>query len=90
MAWLGWATFLSASQLFDMEPFGNRLLAGLLFGGNGDDAGLKITKDDITLPQDHDGKSTGEAYVQFSSKEDAQKALERHKQEIGHRWDMQR
>lgn len=52
-----------------------------------DGAGLQITKDDITMPQDYDGRSTGEAYVKFRSQEDSEKALEKHKQKIGHRWE---
>lgn len=55
-----------------------------------DGAGLQITKDDITLPQDYDGRSTGEAYVKFRSQEDSEKALAKNKQEIGHRWETSR
>lgn len=41
----------------------------------------------ITLPVDYQGRSTGEAFVQFASKEIAEKALGKHKERIGHRWD---
>ena len=40
----------------------------------------------ITLPMDYQGRSTGEAFVQFASKEIAEKALGKHKERIGHRW----
>lgn len=40
----------------------------------------------ITLPVDYQGRSTGEAFVQFASKEIAEKALGKHKERIGHRW----
>lgn len=41
----------------------------------------------ITLPVDYQGRSTGEAFVQFASKEIAEKALGKHKDRIGHRWE---
>ena len=34
-----------------------------------------------------DGRSTGEAVTQFASKQLAEKALEKHKEKIGHRWE---
>ena len=40
----------------------------------------------ITLPVDFQGRSTGEAFVQFASQEIAEKALKKHKERIGHRW----
>ena len=50
-------------------------------------AGLEIVPNGITLPTDYQGRSTGEAYVQFVSKEVAERALEKHKEKIGHRWE---
>lgn len=44
----------------------------------------------ITLPTDYSGRSTGEAYIQFSTAALAERALEKHKEKIGHRWDFQR
>lgn len=41
----------------------------------------------ITLLTDCSGRSSGEAYVQFVSKEVAEKALQKHREKIGHRWD---
>lgn len=48
--------------------------------------GLDIPQDGIILPTDHLGRSSGEAYVKFVSKEQADKALKKHKERIGHRW----
>ncbi len=50
-------------------------------------AGLEIVPNGITLPTDYQGRSTGEAYVQFVNKEVAERALEKHKEKIGHRWE---
>jgi heterogeneous nuclear ribonucleoprotein F/H len=48
---------------------------------------LEIVPNGITLPTDYQGRSTGEAYVQFVNKDVAERALEKHKEKIGHRWD---
>lgn len=48
--------------------------------------GLEIVPNGITLLTDYSGRSTGEAYVQFSNKEVAEKALQKHRERIGHRW----
>jgi len=47
--------------------------------------GMEITNNGILMTTDYQGRSSGEAYVQFSSKGDADKALEKNKQSIGHR-----
>ncbi|KAL1457530.1 hypothetical protein WDU94_007748 [Cyamophila willieti] len=48
---------------------------------------LEIIPNGITLVEDpYSGKCTGEAYVQFVDKETAEKALEKHKEKIGHRY----
>lgn len=39
------------------------------------------------LPEDRQGRSTGEAYVQFASQDIAEKALNKHMERIGHRWE---
>jgi heterogeneous nuclear ribonucleoprotein F/H len=48
--------------------------------------GMEITNNGILMTSDYQGRSSGEAYVQFSSKGDAEKALEKNKQSIGHRY----
>jgi RNA recognition motif-containing protein len=47
---------------------------------------MEIVPNGISLPTDFQGRSTGEAYVQFVNKEVAEKALLKHKEKIGHRW----
>ena len=46
---------------------------------------MEITNNGILMTSDYQGRSSGEAYVQFSSKNDAERALEKNKQSIGHR-----
>merc|ERR1719330_576509 len=48
--------------------------------------GMEITNNGILMTSDYQGRSSGEAYVQFSSKQDGEKALEKNKQSIGHRY----
>ena len=46
---------------------------------------MEITNNGILMTTDYQGRSSGEAYVQFASKSDAERALEKNKQSIGHR-----
>ncbi|XP_022089202.1 heterogeneous nuclear ribonucleoprotein H3-like isoform X2 [Acanthaster planci] len=48
--------------------------------------GLEIVANGITLPTDQEGKCTGDAFVQFASKELAEKALQKHMHKLGHRY----
>ncbi|CAH0765227.1 unnamed protein product [Bemisia tabaci] len=48
--------------------------------------GLEIVQNGITFATDYSGRSTGEAYVQFVDKENAEKALQKHKERMGHRY----
>ena len=48
--------------------------------------GLEIVPNGIALPTDIQGRHTGEAFVQFLNKEIAEKALQKHKEKIAHRW----
>lgn len=50
--------------------------------------GLEIVPNGITLLTDYSGRSSGEAYVQFVNREVAEKALQKHREKIGHRWGM--
>lgn len=48
--------------------------------------GLQIIPYGITITMDQMGKCTGDAYVEFSTPEDAEKAQSKHKEKIGHRY----
>ncbi|KAM9313385.1 heterogeneous nuclear ribonucleoprotein H2-like [Gastrophryne carolinensis] len=66
-------------------------LRGLPFGCSKEEivqffSGLEIVPNGITLPVDFQGRSTGEAFVQFASQEIAERALKKHKERIGHRY----
>ncbi|GJQ88331.1 hypothetical protein Trydic_g3807 [Trypoxylus dichotomus] len=66
-------------------------LRGLPFGCSKEEiaqffTGLEIVPNGITLLTDYSGRSSGEAYVQFVSKEVAEKALQKHREKIGHRY----
>ena len=47
--------------------------------------GLEITNNGILLTTDYQGRASGEAFVQFSSAEQTERALEKNKQSMGHR-----
>jgi len=60
-------------------------LRGLPFGCSKEEIvqffqGLEIVPNGITLTLDYQGRSTGEAFVQFASKEIAENALGKHKE----------
>ncbi len=48
--------------------------------------GLDITHDGILMTTDYQGRSSGEAFVHFTSRDHAERALEKNKETIGHRW----
>merc|ERR1719500_1183308 len=48
--------------------------------------GLEITPNGILTTTDYQGRSTGEAFVQFKNKGFAERALEKNKESIGHRY----
>nr|BAG57470.1 unnamed protein product [Homo sapiens] len=62
----------------DRETMGHRYVE--VFKSN------SVEMDWMTLPVDFQGRSTGEAFVQFASQEIAEKALKKHKERIGHRY----
>jgi len=66
-------------------------LRGLPFGASKKDiadffAGIQIAPYGITLTMDQDGRPSGDAYVEFTSGEEAEKAMKKHKEKIGHRY----
>lgn len=66
-------------------------LRGLPFDCTPDDIvkffqGLDVNFDGILMTTDYQGRSSGEAYVRFRSRDQAEQALERNKQSIGHRY----
>jgi len=48
--------------------------------------GLEIEHNGILLVTDYNGRSSGEAFVQFTNTGDGKKALQKHKDLIGSRW----
>ncbi|XP_057298137.1 heterogeneous nuclear ribonucleoprotein H3-like [Hydractinia symbiolongicarpus] len=66
-------------------------LRGLPYGCSKQDiadffAGLQICPYGITITMDQDGRPSGDAYVEFATPEDAEKAMGKHKEKIGHRY----
>ena len=51
-------------------------------------SGFSVAKNGITIVKEFNGRTTGEAYVQFTNKEDADKSLKKHKEKIGERWEF--
>nr|CAD7590656.1 unnamed protein product [Timema genevievae] len=86
-----WVVKRSGMNLETTMDDGCVRLRGLPFGCSKEEIsnffdGLEIVPNGISLPTDYTGRSTGEAYVQFISKEVAEKALLKHKEKIGHRY----
>jgi len=48
--------------------------------------GIEIAPYGITLTMDQDGRPSGDAYVEFTCPEEAEKALKKNKERIGHRY----
>merc|ERR1711962_624345 len=49
-------------------------------------AGIQIVPYGITITMDQDGRPSGDAYVELTSIEEAEKAMKKHKEKIGHRY----
>jgi len=49
-------------------------------------AGIEIAPYGITLTMDQEGRPSGDAYVEFTSPEEAEKAIAKNKEKIGHRY----
>lgn len=48
--------------------------------------GMEIAPDGIVWATDSTGRVSGEAYVRFMDKDTTERALDKHMQNIGHRW----
>lgn len=48
-------------------------------------SGLDVVENGITMVTDGRGRNSGEAFVQFTSQEVAGKALQKHRELMGHR-----
>ncbi len=51
---------------------------------------MDITNNGILMTTDYQGRSSGEAFVQFVSRDHAERALEKNRESIGHRWGKKR
>lgn len=49
--------------------------------------GVAICEGGITIQVDDTGRETGEAFIEVGTDRDVEKALDRHKKSIGHRYD---
>ena len=49
--------------------------------------GLPIVPNGIVIVKDGQGRAAGDGFVQFTSPEQVDQALEKHKEKIGHRWE---
>lgn len=47
---------------------------------------MPVAADGVMLLSDRSGRRTGEAFVFFVDKESADKALDKDREKIGHRW----
>ncbi|XP_054717646.1 heterogeneous nuclear ribonucleoprotein H-like isoform X2 [Uloborus diversus] len=88
---MDWVIKRSGAHQEDSLNDGCVRLRGLPFGCSKEEisqffSGLEIVPNGISLPTDYQGRSTGEAYVQFSSRDIAEKAMGKHKEKIGHRY----
>nr|XP_033797493.1 heterogeneous nuclear ribonucleoprotein H3 isoform X3 [Geotrypetes seraphini] len=86
-----WVLKHNSPNEIDNDTDGTVRLRGLPFGCSKEEivqffSGLRILPNGITLTMDYQGRSTGEAFVQFASKEIAENALGKHKERIGHRY----
>lgn len=86
-----WVLKHNNSPEAESDTDGTVRLRGLPFGCSKEEivqffSGLRILPNGITLTMDYQGRSTGEAFVQFASKEIAENALGKHKERIGHRY----
>jgi len=49
--------------------------------------GMAIAPGGILIVKDHLGRAAGDGFVQFTSPDLVDRALEKHKEKIGHRWE---
>ena len=49
-------------------------------------AGLEISEEGILICKDYSGRPSGEAYVEILNEEHFEAAVEKHNENMGHRW----
>jgi len=49
--------------------------------------GMPISPNGIVIVKDSQGRAAGDGFVQFTSPDQVDRALEKHKEKIGHRWE---
>uniref|UniRef100_A0A1E1XSJ6 Putative splicing factor hnrnp-f n=1 Tax=Amblyomma sculptum TaxID=1581419 RepID=A0A1E1XSJ6_AMBSC len=82
---MDWVVKRSGAHQQDSLNDGCVRLRGLPFGCSKEEiaqffSGLEIVPNGITLPTDYQGRSTGEAFVQFATRDIAEKAMGKHKE----------
>ena len=49
-------------------------------------AGLEISEEGILICKDYSGRPSGEAYVEILNEDHFEAAVEKHNENMGHRW----
>ena len=51
-------------------------------------AGLEISEAGVLICKDYSGRPSGESYVEFLNSDHFEAAVEKHNENMGHRWGM--